>query len=130
MVVKGEYGLNAEMGYQDKACAVGKAQFPVIKLSKYDFCCGFNIVGDFEGVDVAFIYPVHELDGGGTAASHFEKSVSLIEDIVRGVKNGLSFMKFCMKCFCFWVVLIVRNGEGAKSPGIYQFPNSPYRYLS
>lgn len=133
MVVKGEYGLNAEMVYQDKACAVGKAQFPVIKLPKYCLCRGFNIVGDFKDVDVAFIHPVHELDGSIMAASHLKEGIGLVQDIIGCVKNGLFLLKFHINSFGLWIVLVVRNGEGAECAGVYkdlQYGASPYRYLS
>lgn len=133
MVVKGEYGLNAEMVYQDKACAVSKAQFPVIKLSEYCFCRSFNVVGDFKDVDVAFIHTVHELDRGSMATSHLKEGVSLVQDIIGCVNNGLALLKLHINGFGLWIVLVVRNGEGAECAGVYkdlQSITSPYRYLS
>ena len=70
MVVKGEYGLNAEMVYQDK---------------------------------------------------------------VGCVKSGLSLLKLQINGFGLWIVLVVRNGEGAECADVYkdlQYWASPYRYLS
>lgn len=133
MIVKGEYGFNAEMVYQDKACAVGEAQPSVIKLPEYSFCRGFNIAGNFKDVDVAFVHPVHELDGGIMAASHLKEGISLVKDIVGCVKNGLFLLKPQINGFCLWIILVVRNGEGAKCAGVYkdlQPSTSPYRYLS
>ncbi len=133
MIVKGEYGFNAEMVYQDKACAVGKAQFPVIKLPEYCLCCGFNLSGDFKDIDVTFVHPVHEFDGSSVAASHFQKSIGLIKDKVGCVKDGLSLLKFHINTFGRWIVLVVGNGEGAECAGVYkdlQSITSPYRYLS
>lgn len=133
MVVKGEYGLNADMVNQDKACAVGKAQFSVIKLPKYCLCRCFNIVGDFKDVDVAFIHPVHELDGGSMAASHLKEGIGLVQDKVGCIKDGLSLLKLRINRFGFWIVLVLGNGEGAECAGIYkdlQSTTSPYRYLS
>lgn len=133
MIVKGEYGVEAKMVYQDKACAVGKAQPPVFKLSEDGLCSGFDVSGNPEDVDVAFLHLIHKLYGSCMAASHFEERVSLVQDIIGCVKNGFSFLKLRIDGFCLWIILVVRNGESAEGSGVYkdfQSITPPYRYLS
>ena len=133
MLVEGKDSAEAEMVYHGKACAVGKAKFSIIKLSKHCLCSGFNIFGYSKDVYAGILYPVHKLDGSSMAASHLKEGVSLIKDIIGCVKNGLSFYKLLMNRFGLWIVLVVRNGESAECASVYkdlQYGASPYRYLS
>lgn len=133
MVVKGKYSFNAEMVYQDKTRAVGEAQLPVVKLPEYCLCSSFNVGGDFKDVDVAFVHLVHEFDSGSVAASHLKEGISLVQDIIGCIKDGLFLLKFYMNGFGFRVVLVIGDGEGAEGAGInkdLQYGASPYRYLS
>lgn len=133
MVVKRKNGIDAEMIYQDKACAVCKAELPVFKLPKDGLCSKFCITSNSKDVDVAFVHPVHKLDRSGVAAPHLKEGIGFIQDIIRGVDNSPSFLKVCMNDLGFWVVLVVRDGKGAEGSGVYkdlQTPTSPYRYLS
>lgn len=60
MFVKGKYGIEAEMIYQDEACAVGKTQSFVFKLSENRLCSGFNILSNPVDVYTAFVYLIHK----------------------------------------------------------------------
>lgn len=54
-------------------------------------------------------------------------------NIIGCVNNGLALLELHINGFGLWIVLVVRNGEGAECAGVnkdLQSITSPYRYLS
>lgn len=125
--------IESKMINKGEACAVGKAQSSVFKLPEYFLCGSLNVGSNREDYDSAFIKLVHKPDGRAMAASHLQEGIGLIQDIIRCVNNGLSFLQFRMKGLGLWVILVMRNGEGTEGACInknLQYVVSPYRYLS
>lgn len=133
MFIKGKNSINSGLIYQGETCAVGIAQLFVINFSENSLCFFFNIFGNTKDSNVAFIHLVHEFDGCCVAASHLKKSVGFIQYIIRGTDHRFIFMNLFIDGFCFVVMLVFGNGEGAKSACInkdFQLSAPPYRYLS
>ncbi len=133
MIVKGKDGVETEMVYKRKACAVGKTQPFIFSFFEGSFCNDFNIFVDSKNIYTAFACLVHKLDGSGVAASHFKKRVGFVQDIIRCINDGLSFLKFNMNSLSLCIILVIRNGKGAEGACVYkdlQLVTAPYRYLS
>ena len=133
MFIEGKDSVNTKMIYQGKTGAVGVAQPFVVNFSENSLCRILNIFGNAKDSNTAFIYLVHEFDGCCMATSHLEKGVSFIQNIIRGADNRFIFMNLFVDDFCFVIMLVFRDGEGAKSACInkdFQSAASPYRYLS
>ena len=133
MIIKCKDGVETEMVYQDKTCAVGKTQPSVLNSSEDNLGSGFNISGNPLNVYMSFVYLVHKLDGRSVAIPHLKESIGFIQDIIRGINNRLSFLKAGMNGLGLWIVQVLRNGEGAEGACVYkdlQSVTAPYRYLS
>lgn len=133
MVVKGKDSIEPEMVYQGKACTVSETQFSVFNFSEDILCCDFNNFCNSQNVYAAFLYLMDKSDCNGMAASHLKKRICFIKHIIRGIKYCLSFLEFDIDGLSLFVVLVIRNGEGAEGAGVnkdLQSIASPYRYLS
>ena len=133
MLIESKDGFTSVMVNERKTCTVGKAQPSIFKLLKDSFCSTLDIFSHSDDFDMTLFNLLHKFNRRGMAASHFKKRIGLIEDIIRSIKNGLLFLEMRVNEFGLGVVLVMRNGEGAKSAGVYkdlQPLTSPYRYLS
>lgn len=133
MFIEGKNSINIQMIYQGKAGAVCITQPFIINLSENSLCIFFNVFSNAKDSNIAFIHLIHEPDCCGMAASHLEKCISFIQDIIRSADNSFVFMNLFVNRFCFVVMLVFWNSEGAESACInknLQFADSPYRYLS
>ncbi len=133
MFIEGKDCINIKLIYQCKAGTICKTQFFIVELSENIFCGCFNILSNAKYDDAAFVYPIHKLNGCGMAASGFQECVDFIHNVIRTIDDCISFLNSFVDDFRSGIVLVFRNGEGAKCAGVYKNLQSiilPYRYLS
>lgn len=69
---------------------------------------------------MASIDLIHKFDGRGITTSGFQECIGLVHNIIRTIKNGISFLNLFVKNFCREIVLVFRDGEGTKCAGVYK----------
>lgn len=89
MFIKGKDRFNPGLIYQGKAGAVRIAQPFIVNLSENSLCGVFNIFSNTKDSNVALVHLIHELDGCGMAASHLEKCIGFVQDIIRRADKNL-----------------------------------------